>query len=404
MAQASMTTITALLKELYEGRLQNQMENEKVVSKRIESTSRGVTETVGGKYVDFPIKVGRNSGVGSRFENEALPTAGSQRYNEVHVPLTTSYGVFRVTGHMMELAETNAQAFASGMQEEMDGLKEDSAYDYERQSVGTGTGLLATVTADGANTVTVDNIQYLFVGMVIDARVKVTGAISGADSREITAINKVTRVVTYSGADAAVVADGTVGLYREDNFVGANARELSGIEKIADDATLFHNVDPATEPVWQPSILANAGTNRPLAEGLMIQLVDDIRVNGGGNDVSVIFTGLGVRRAYFDLLVQQRRQVNTKEFAGGFTGLPFNHGKEIPIVDCLSLLPNRMIALSESKIKRYRNQDWHFGRGDGTILKWVSGFDAYQGFLKIHSEYGTNQRNAHGTLKDLIEG
>lgn len=400
MAQATMTSLDAILKEVYSVKLQSQLPNEVVTTRRLTRTSQGVVETVGGKYVDFPIRVKRNSGIGNRLENEALPAAGSQGWAEVHVPLTHSYGRFRVTGQLMELADTNAQAFASALDDEMDTLKVDAAQDYERQMYQDGTGLMASVTADGANTVTVDNVQNLEQGQVIDIRVRATGAVSDSlSNREITDITGL--VVTYSGANqTATSADG---IYREGNFAGGTKRELSGFGAIMSNTSTLHGVAPGTVNKWKAIVKDNGGIPRPLSEGLMIETADDIRRAGGGKP-SVIFTGLGVRRAYFNLLTQQRRITDTKDFEGGFRGLEFNYGESIPVVEVLAAPPNKMFFVDESKMKIFRNKEWHFGNADGTILKWVSGFDAWEGFLKIYSELGTTQRNALGLLSDLIEG
>lgn len=397
-----MSALTAILKEIYEGRIETQLQNEVVAAKRIERTSDGVVETVGGKYVDFPIRVGRNSGIGNRLENEALPAAGAQQYAAPHVPLTYCYGRVRLTGQLIELAEKNYQSFSSALDEEMNGIKDDAAKDYNRQVYGNGSGVMASVTADGTNTVTVDNIQYLEVGQQIDIRTRSTGA-SIALNRQITAINEATKVITYDGAD--VTATATEGIYREGNFAGGTSRELSGFDLLISDTLVLHGIDPALQPKWKATVQNNpaaAGTPRALSEGIMIALCDSIRTKGG--KVTAIFTGLGVRRAYFNLLVQQRRYTNTKEFAGGFQGLPFNYGTEIPVVEDVDCKPNVMKFLDEPALKIYRNRTWHWGDTDGTVLKWVGGYDAWEGFMKQYSELGTTRRNGHGTLNDIIEG
>jgi hypothetical protein len=402
MAQATMTALTAILKEIYEGRIETQLQNEVVAATRIERTSDGVVETVGGKYVDFPIRVGRNSGIGNRLENEALPAAGAQQYAAPHVPLTYCYGRVRLTGQLIELAEKNYQSFSSALDEEMNGVKDDAAKDYNRQLYGNGTGAMASVTADGANTVTVDNIQYLEVGQQIDIRTRSTGATVAAN-RQITAINENTKVITYDGAD--VTATATEGIYRMDNFAGGTSRELSGFDLIISDTLVLHGVDPALQPKWKATVKNNpagAGTLRALSEGIMIETCDAVRTKGG--KTTAIFTGLGCRRAYFNLLVQQRRYTDTKSFAGGFQGLPFNYGTEIPVVEDVDCKPNTMKFLDEPAFKIFRNKPWHWGDTDGTVLKWVGGYDAWEGFLKQYSELGTTRRNGHGTLNDLIEG
>lgn len=60
---------------------------------------------------------------------------------------------------------------------------------------------LATVTADAANTVTVDDTGSLFVGQIVD--IVSNAGVSRADNRTLTAINYVTKVATYNGADAS---------------------------------------------------------------------------------------------------------------------------------------------------------------------------------------------------------
>jgi hypothetical protein len=390
---ASMATVDAITKEVYQGKIQNQLQEEAVGYKRIARTSSGVESQVGGKYVTFPLRVRRNHGIGYRNELEQLQAAGQQGYVSVRVPLKYGYGRVRLSGQTMELATENYQAFANAMSLEMDGLKGDILKDTNRVFYGTGLGTLATVTADGANTFTVANAQYLEVGMQIDVVAPGTGTPT-LSNRQITAINGL--VVTYDGADGTTVATNIV--VRTGNW----NREPQGLSSIvAATGTLF-NVDPTTQPLWKAVVNANGGTPRPLSEGLMIKMTDDVRVNGG--KTSLILTSLGVRRAYFNLLSQQRRYTNTKEFAGGLTGLAFNNGREIPVVEDPDAPPGTMWALDEDKFKIYRDKDWSWLQKDGSIWKWVHDYDAYEAVLKQYWELGISQRNAQGVLNDITEG
>lgn len=402
--QATMTTLDAILKEVYAGRIEDQLQQETVARTRIERSSEGVVETVGGRYVDFPIHVSRNTGIGWRRELEILPLAGQQGYAAVHVPLQYGYARARITGQVMELVDTNPQAFASGLDEEMTRVKDDVAKDENRITYNDGSGLLASVTADGANTVTVNNIQWLEVGMRIDILTRSNGA-TVALARDITAINETTNVVTYNGAD--VTATTNEGIYREGNYVGGTKREPSGFGNIVSDTAVLHGLDPAVQSKWKAVIRNNpagAGTLRALSEGIMIELCDAIRTKSGEKPTAA-FTSLGVRRAYFNLLTQQRRYTDTKEYAGGFQGLPFNYGaKEIPIVEDVDAPPNKMQFITEPRIKIFRSKPWHWADKDGTVLKWVHDYDAWEGLLKCYYEFGTNKRSAHGALNDVIEG
>ena len=139
----------------------------------------------------------------------------------------------------------------------------------------------------------------------------------------------------------------------------------------------------------------------------MITMNDTIRKKGGGTP-TVIFCGLGVRRAYFNLLVQQRRMTNTQEFTGGFRGLAFvTDNGEIPIVSDFDCPPNRMFFLNEKEIKLYEAGDWGFMNRDGSnwqrVITSAGAYDAYSAMMYKYMEMGTHRRNSHGLLSDLTE-
>lgn len=391
---ATMTTVDGILKEVYGPRLINQLQNETLAIKRLEKTSDGVVETAGGKYVDFPIKVKRNTGISYRNEMEQLGNPGEQGYAEVHVPLRYGYGRLRISGQAMDLAETNYQAFASALDGEVDGLKDDLAKDSNRVAYNDSSGLMASLTDTATSaTHTVDNAQYLEIGMVVDVLVRSTGA---TVSLALTINDIVGLTVTFSASFTAAL---THGVYRQGNY----GREPSGLGSIIDDTSTLHGLAPASQRKWAATISANGGVNRALSEALMIQTCDGIRTKSGKKP-SVIFNNLGVRRAYFNLLTQQRRYTDTKEYAGGFQGLPFNYGTEIPVVEDVDARPNRMTFVYEDAITIYRTKPWHWMDKDNSIFKWVKDFDAWEALLRQYWEMGTNQRNAHGELRDLIEG
>jgi hypothetical protein len=394
---ATLTTTGSLLKEIYEGQIRDQLQSECVGYKRILQTGEGVESTVGGKYVTFPIRTRRNSGLGYRNELELLPTAGQQGYNSVRIGLKYGYGRVRVSGPTMELAKTNPQAFANAMDLEVKNIKQDILKDTNRIFYGNGLGALAVTTAVAtANVVTVASTQYLNLGDQIDI-VSPGGTVRGTAGRNITAINRSTGVVTYDGADITtdVIGDFIV-------RTGSYGREPNGLGSIVLDTGVLFNVDPSSEPTWAATNNNNGGTLRVLSEGLMIRLTDDIRVQGG--NVSLILYSLGVRRSYFNLLSQQRRYPSTTEFAGGLKGLAFNNGSEIAVVADVDHPPNTGYFLEEDTFKIYQDQDWHFSSvGGQDVWKWVDGFDAYEALLVKYWELGLFRRNASGVLKDITE-
>lgn len=393
---ATLTTATNILKEIYEPKIQDQLQNELTTSKRLEQTSEGVTSEVGGKYVVFPVHVKRNHGIGARLEMEQLPTAQNQGYASARVSLAYLYGAVRLSGQTMELAKTNAQAFASVLDQEMEGLQTDVAKDMNRQVFGTSVGaLMVSSGAYTANTISSTNTQYMEVGMVVDV-FDSTGVTNRATARNVTAVNPGVSIVV----DGAAIATGATG----DIVVrtGSLNRETIGLSQIVSATGTLYNIDPTVETKWKSTVNANGGTNRALSESLMIKMVDDVRTQGG--KTTLITSTLGVRRSYFNLLVQQREYSNVTEFEGGFKGLKFTTDNgEIPLISDLDCQPNRMYFLNEKALKYYRESDWSFMDRDGSKWQRVIGFDAYDATLYTYRQLGCHRRNSQGLVSDITE-
>lgn len=404
---ATLTTASAILKEVYEPKIQDQLQNETVALRRIEKSSDGVETTVGGKYVTFPVHVRRNQGLGARNELEALPTPGQQGYTAARISLKYLYGAIRLSGQSMKLADENYQAFASVIEEETDGLANDLSKDQNRQVYGDGTGAVATVSVltAAANTASVSWTGWLQLGMQVDIIDGTTLANANptvkASNRQITAIN-----VTMPAPTANVTFDGaTVATAVGDIFVrtGNVNREWAGFGVIIKDTGSFQNIDPNVEPTWKSVVDSNGGTNRALSEGLLILNNDRVRTNGG--QITAMFSNLGVRRAYFNLLAQQRRFTNTSTFEGGFSGLAFTTDKgDIPFVVDMDCPPNRVYGINEKAITLYRDADWSFMDEDGSKWSRVAGYDAYDAVMFQYSNLGTKRRNTHYIMTDITEG
>lgn len=395
---ATMTTVNAMLKELYEGSIQNQLQEERVLIKRLERTAKGIgSDSVGGKYVVFPVKVSRNAGISYRDENVQLAPAGRQGYKSTQEQLKYGYGRVRLTGQLIDLAESDRQAFSSAMEEEMDGLKNDLAKDENHvawghidASVASGIRAKLTATATSA-TQTVDSTQYLQEGGVYDVT-NLGTPVAGGTAVSIVSINSATSV-TFSGS-----VTGTSG-----NYVGRTGnynKEPNGIQKIVDSTGALHGLDPTTTSSWKS---VEDGTTTALTELAMAKLMDDVRT-AGGKIPTVIFASLGARRAYWQLQSSLRRFNEPKEFKGGLVGLSFMYGAaDLPVVDDVEAPAKHMFFLHEPSIKIYRDKEWAWQNRDGAILKWVTDYDAWEGLMKQYWQIGTGQRNAHGKMTNITE-
>ena len=401
---ASLAVVQNLLKEVYEPGINKQLNDEVVALRRVERSSDVIETTVGGRFVTFAIKTRRNSGIGARNELEQLPQPGHQGSAAARVGLKYQYGSIRLTGQAFELATKSYQAFVSVLENELDGLKTDLAVDLNRQVYGDGSGKLCKGlnSGGGSNTFEVDSTLYIQMDEMVDildgdSLNDPLGPTVKASNRQVIFIDTVLRKVTVNGP--------SVDMDDQDIVVrhGNHNREWTGFAKIIDNQKALFNIDPNVEPVWKAEVDHNSGTNRPLSEGLMIHMADRIRTNGG--KVTAIFSNLGVRRAYFNLLTQQRQYVNTKEFTGGFNGLAFTtDAGDIPFVTDVSAPQNLQYFVNEKELTLYRDADWAFMNRDGSMWDRVQGYDAYDATMFQYSELGTHRRNTHGVIKDITEG
>lgn len=396
---ATLQTVAAITKEIYGPRIVDQLENETTLTKRIEKTSEGTTSEVGGKYVTFPLKVRRNHGLGYRNENEQLQAPGQQGWANVRVPLRYGYGRVLLTGQTIDLVEENFQAFSSTITEEMDGLKTDIQKDTNRILWGNGLGVLATVdTAAGpVNTISVgtdvDALHWIDLDIQIDI-LSSDGLTVRASNRKVTAINEATGDFTFDGA-AATVSVGDI-VVRTGNY----GKEPQGMTSLVKASGTLFNLSPTTEPKWKST---EDNTGGALSESKMIKMCDTLRQKGGRP--TVIFSDLGTRRAYFNLLTTQRRFTDTKTFEGGFQGLVFNYGGgEIPMVEDVDAPNGKMWFIRESDFKIYRRKPWYWEDKDGAIWKWVTDFDAFQALMKQYWEFAIQRRNTQGVMTGITPG
>lgn len=396
---ADLTTVSAITKEVYGPRIADQLENEQNLSKRIEKSSTGVTSEVGGKYVTFPLKTRRNSGLSYRAEMGTLAAAGQQGWQSVRVPLRYGYGRVQLSGQAIELVNTNYQAFASAMTEEMNGLKTDIAKDTNRILWGNGLGVLGTVdTAAGpVNTISLgtnmEAVKFIDMDMMIDILTS-AGADKAINNRKVTGINYATGDITFDGA-AGTVAVGDI-IVRTGNY-GLEPQGLTSL--VSNSAAALFNLSSATEPLWTSTVDSTGGA---LSESKMIAMCDTLRSWGGAP--TAIWADLGTRRAYFNLLTTQRRFTGTQDFEGGFKGLAFAYDTDIPVLTDVDAPAGKLHFLREEDFKIYRSKPWAFDDRDGGLWKWVTGKDAVEAYMKQYWEFAIQRRNTQGVMTGITAG
>lgn len=394
----SMATMAPILKEVYEGSLNEQLNNETYSYNRLLSKSNGIgTKPHGGQYVEFAIHTGRNSGIGARNELEALPTAGKQSAKTATLNLKYQYAGIELSGQTFELATKDYQTFANAVDLEMNRIKDDLAKDRNRQYFGSGNGRVATVTAVSGQDITFDSIQHIQDDEVLDIVVAATG-VSHGTKVTVTAVNETTRVVTVSGTLSGVVA-GDIAVR-----TGSWGREWTGLDAIISDTSTLYGLAPSTTRVWKSHVNA---LNGAISEAVLKRMSD--RITRAGGKTTAILTTPGVERAYWQLLSASRRFVDPKTYAGGYTGVEFNAGSSgpIPILTDIDAPAGKAYFINEKEINLYRPHGFKFMDRDGSMWKQKTDaagrYDAYLATLYEYSELGTHRRNTHGVITGITE-
>lgn len=400
---ATLTTVNGILKEVYEGTVTDQLDENAVALKRIERSSDGIFDTPGGKYVVFPLHTQRNSGISYRAENVQLGPAGQQGYAQAQELLKYGYGRIKVTGQTIALAKTNPQAFINALDGEMEGLKRDLTKDCNRiawgESVSFGTsgktgGITVLTAISTASTTVTAPTQLLQIGELIDICLAATGVpVAGGTALTIVSITSATAFVVSAAVTAAV-----------GDFVTRNGNagnEPYGFSNLISAVGTVHNINSATagNEYWRS--ISDAATTT-LLETAMIKMMDDIKTKSGGSP-TVIFTSLGVRRSYFNLLTSLRRYNEPKQFDGGLVGLAFMYEGNLPLIADPDAPAKSMYFVDEKEIKIYRDRDWYWEDIDGSVLKYVHDFDVFEALMKQYWQIVTHKRSAHGRFTNITE-
>lgn len=231
------------------------------------------------------------------------------------------------------------------------------------------------------------------------------------DSIAFTAVNNAgTLEVGWSAGTVSGSADGDY-LVLEDTL----GYQLMGIAGIIDDGdpvvpagggtlTGLHGLAVASHPYWKAQVVEGdtAGTNQALTLARMQRPLDLIAQNSdfGEEDVKFLLCSYGVRAKYYDLLISEKRFVNTLKLDGGFSGLDFSGKPLIPDPQCRK---NRIYYIVPESMRIYRTSDFDWMDKDGAVLNRVANEDAYEAVLFHYGDLGVTARNANGLLDDITE-
>jgi hypothetical protein len=263
---------------------------------------------------------------------------------------------------------------------------------------GNGSGARGVTTGGPTGqTLPFASVQQIDMNGVYDVMIGST-AVVRQTALVVTNINPATLVVTFTGTLTGIIAGDIM------VRTGSYGREWTGLGAILSNTTVLQQLDPATVPIWAAEVKTGAGT---ISELMLIRMADRVFLNGG--KTSVIWTTLGVQRAYFSLLTALKRFVGTTKLDGGFTGVSFSSASqgEIPMIADVDAPAGTAQYIDEKSITIYNNGGYKFMDRSGAMWQQkrtsAGKFDAWEATLYEYSEMGTQRRNTHGLISGITE-
>jgi len=216
-----------------------------------------------------------------------------------------------------------------------------------------GSGAIGTLTPDPSTGTTVtlavtDDVSNFEVGMNIVFAANGTSALRAGGARTISAINRVTGVITVSAAMDAAVADND-SIFQSGDYVSSSDRlKISGLEawcpESAPSATAFFGVDRTTD-VTRLGGQRSDGSAKPIEEALIDGLSLCAREGGSPSHIFTDFTTYAnLEKALGSKVIYDK--VSASDADIGFTSLKINSpAGAVNVIADINCQPNVAWAL-----------------------------------------------------------
>ena len=367
----TLTSADNALKTLYLGVVSEQLNTAvNPLLARIEQT----TSDVWGKEVRKLASFGVNGGIGAGTEDGELPSAAGNNYAQFVLPLKNLYGTIEISDKAIRASMDNSGAFVNLLQSEMEGLIRASKFNFGRMLYGDGSGKLCTVSAVSGNEVTVDSVNNVMEGMVVDV-IGNSGKTPVATARRIVDIDREGKKITLSGA----ALTGTV---TADDFLtvqGSYNKEITGLGAIFGDSATLYGLQ-RTSNKWLTPYKKTAET---LNDVTIQKAIDALEETAGSTADFIVCSG-GVKRAYQDYLITNRTNIDVMNLQGGFKAISYNG---IPVVSDRFVPSGTMYILNTADFHLHQLCDWRWLEGDdGRIIKQVPNKPVYTATLVKYAD------------------
>lgn len=373
----SLTTADNALKNMYLGVVANQFNTN--VNPFLSKVERSTTSVVG-KQIERLVTVSYSGGIGAGTEMGNLPASAENKYLTLKTGLKNLYGKIEITDKAIRASSNDKGAFVNLLESEMQGLIEAGKFNLSRMLYGDGSAKLCTVSKATKNsaTLTVDNINNLMIGMVVDVYADGV-AISAMSGARIIDWNTSTKEITLSVAfSESFSSTSSYVLYAHN----AKDKELTGLDAIFNSSitTLYGN--NKSDYAYLQGRLASY-TDSQYNEAVLISELDRQALYFDSTP-NMILMSYDMRQKYQSLLLNTRVNTDVVNLAGGYKAISMNG---VPMVADRFIPTGTMYILNTDLFGMHELCDWEWLTNDkGQILRQKEGYPVHTATLVKYAD------------------
>lgn len=402
------TTGDAILKEVYEGPLREQL-NQMTALLDYFQDGNAKQRKWEGREVVVPLHKSRNSGVKSlAIDSGLLPNAGNQGTLDAKIPMKKAMGRIQLSADVIEATKTDTGAFIRALQLEQDGLVKDLARHRNRYLAYFGQGTLATISS-GANSTTqalanpgnvsgtVNATRFIRVGDVLAFTDSTGATLRGVQSVSSISEPNITLANAVNTTTGDLVSFGTTTGATESSY---NA-EAMGILGLVDGTTYVSSVfgidrSQAANAFYKSNVMSSVGVLNPDVLNRGFDNTEEV----SGQKIDRMLCHHSVRREIWKLTEADRRYNVDPGNKGGqafdagnpksgdffFGGRPGKADRDFAY--------GTLVGIADGHFELYQLGKPGWADEDGTILLRTSTQDQYEARYRIRENTFNDQGNA----------
>ena len=366
------------------------------------------SENVSGKEIRMALRYGRVGGIGNRPDDGTLPVPAARQTVQAVWDTKNIFARFRLTDKTIAASKDNVGAFANMLETEISDCETDARLDLSRQVIGSGNGVLATVSSQEAYssnvlTVNVDTTMYLAEGMLVEIK-QANGTQRNAHvdgPKKIISVLSPTQFTMEAGGDPSTVSTDVVAISGNTyDDTGLKSYELTGVQAVVATGGTLYGID-RTDNLWLNGVVD--AVNGQISEVGIQKNIDAVEV-GSGSETNFLFTSKGVSRAYQNLQTAMKQHVNTLDLKGGWSALSYTGGqKELPLVSDKYVPEGLLFGLDLNDWIMAQMGDWDWLDKDGAMLSRVQDRAAWEATLVKYCDMACQRPRGQFVMTGITE-